>query len=70
MNDVRLKAINRCGAVLIAATLRTSRLPMSLCAVSKVPTGPLQVLRALETIFLSSKLYLIRGARHFQSFLN
>lgn len=52
MNDVRLKAINRCGAVLIAATLRTFRLPTSLCAVSKVRTGPLQVLRMLETIFL------------------
>lgn len=52
MNDVRLKAINRCGAVLIAATLRTFRLPMSPCAVSKVHTGPLQDLRVLETIFL------------------
>lgn len=51
MNDVRLKAINRCGAVLIAATLRTFRLPVSPCAVSKVRTGPLQDLRVLETIF-------------------
>ena len=52
MNDVRLKAINRCGAVLIAATLRTFRLPMSPCVVSKVHTGPLQDLRVLEIIFL------------------
>lgn len=52
MNDVRLKAINRCGAVLIAATLRTFRLPVSPCVVSKVHTRPLQDLRVLETIFL------------------
>lgn len=52
MNDVRLKAISRCGAVLIAATLRTFRLPVSPCVVSKVHTGPLQDLRVLETIFL------------------
>lgn len=38
--------------MLIAATLRTFRLPTSLCAVSKVHTGPLQDLRVLETIFL------------------
>ena len=70
MNDVRLKAINRCGAVLIAATLRTFRLPMSPCAVSKVRTGPLQDLRALDTIFLSSTLFDTGSSSLSQIFLN
>lgn len=61
MNDVRLKAISRCGAVLIAATLRTFRLPLSPCAVSKVHTGPLQDLRVLETIFLVVLFEILRA---------
>lgn len=63
MNDVRLKAISRCGAVLIAATLRTFRLPMSPCVVSKVHTGPLQDLRVLETIFRFSWFFLKNTCR-------
>lgn len=67
MNDVRLKAISRCGAVLIAATLRTFRLPTSLCAVSKVRTGPLQDLRVLETIFLVVLFEKLRAVVFFSS---
>lgn len=66
---VRLKAINRCGAVLIAATLRTFRLPMSPCAVSKVRTGPLQDLRVLETIFRFSWFF-VKNIHPSSSFQN
>lgn len=68
MNDVRLKAINRCGAVLIAATLRTFRLPVSPCVVSKVHTGPLQDLRVLETIFLVVLFEKLRAVVFFSKF--